>query len=62
MLIKDIKEQKVIAYIWREIYPVQELKVNMLISIDIITPENLFLILVKKQLLFGAVFVYLILT
>lgn len=36
MSIKDIKEQKVIAYIWREIYPVQELKVNMLISIDII--------------------------
>lgn len=39
MPIKDIKKQEVIAYIWREIYSVQELKVNMLISIDIITPE-----------------------
>lgn len=39
MPIKDIKKQEVIAYIWREIYPIQELKVNMLISIDIITPE-----------------------
>lgn len=39
MPIKDIKEQKVIAYIWREIYLVQELKVNILISIYIIMPE-----------------------
>ena len=46
---KDGQRQEVKAHIWREIHLVKELKANMLIGTDIMTPEQFVLDLSTKN-------------